>query len=144
MSSLKWGCWPHRRSVVAPSCCPSTLTTLKRSSPGRWRRVRQSANRWLTCFGVISTASLMILSGTAGTSASICATSPTTRSWRAPPERSLEMRYQLLGTSGLRVSQLFLGAMTFGEQGGVGAPLEECRLIFDAYADAGGNVIIEI
>jgi aryl-alcohol dehydrogenase-like predicted oxidoreductase len=51
------------------------------------------------------------------------------------------MRYQLLGTSGLRVSQLFLGAMTFGEQGGVCAPLEECRLIFDAYADAGGNVI---
>jgi aryl-alcohol dehydrogenase-like predicted oxidoreductase len=51
------------------------------------------------------------------------------------------MRYKVLGRSGLRVSELFLGAMTFGEQGGVGAPPEECRKIFDAYAEAGGNVI---
>jgi aryl-alcohol dehydrogenase-like predicted oxidoreductase len=51
------------------------------------------------------------------------------------------MRYKLLGTSGLRVSELFLGAMTFGEHGGVGAPPQECRRILDAYADAGGNVI---
>jgi aryl-alcohol dehydrogenase-like predicted oxidoreductase len=35
------------------------------------------------------------------------------------------MRYQLLGRTGLRVSRLFLGAMTFGEQGGVGAPPQE-------------------
>jgi aryl-alcohol dehydrogenase-like predicted oxidoreductase len=51
------------------------------------------------------------------------------------------MRYRLLGRSGLRVSELFLGAMTFGERGGVGAPIEECRRIVDAYLDAGGNVI---
>jgi aryl-alcohol dehydrogenase-like predicted oxidoreductase len=51
------------------------------------------------------------------------------------------MHYRLFGTSGLRVSELFLGAMTFGEQGGVGAPPEECARILDAYADAGGNVI---
>jgi aryl-alcohol dehydrogenase-like predicted oxidoreductase len=51
------------------------------------------------------------------------------------------MRYRLLGTSGLRVSELFLGAMTFGEQGGVGAPPEECRRMLEAYAEAGGNVI---
>jgi aryl-alcohol dehydrogenase-like predicted oxidoreductase len=51
------------------------------------------------------------------------------------------MRYQLLGRTGLRVSKLFLGAMTFGEQGGVGAPADECRRMVDAYADAGGNVI---
>jgi aryl-alcohol dehydrogenase-like predicted oxidoreductase len=51
------------------------------------------------------------------------------------------MRYRLLGPSGLRVSELFLGAMTFGDQGGVGAPPEECRRMLDAYADAGGNVI---
>jgi aryl-alcohol dehydrogenase-like predicted oxidoreductase len=31
--------------------------------------------------------------------------------------------------------------MTFGEQGGVGAPLAECRRMLDAYADAGGNVV---
>jgi aryl-alcohol dehydrogenase-like predicted oxidoreductase len=51
------------------------------------------------------------------------------------------MRYRLLGPSGLRVSELFLGAMTFGLQGGVGAPLDECRRIVDTYSDAGGNVI---
>ncbi|TDO45661.1 aryl-alcohol dehydrogenase-like predicted oxidoreductase [Kribbella sp. VKM Ac-2571] len=51
------------------------------------------------------------------------------------------MRYRTFGPTGLRVSELVLGAMTFGEQGGVGAPPEECRRILDAYADAGGNVI---
>ena len=51
------------------------------------------------------------------------------------------MRYRTFGASGLRVSELFLGAMTFGEQGGVGASPQECRRILDAYADAGGNVI---
>ncbi len=48
------------------------------------------------------------------------------------------MRYRSFGRTGLRVSELFLGAMTFGEQGGVGAPMEECRRMLDAYADAGG------
>jgi aryl-alcohol dehydrogenase-like predicted oxidoreductase len=51
------------------------------------------------------------------------------------------MRYRTLGASGLRVSEVILGAMTFGEQGGVGAPLEECRRILDVYAEAGGNAI---
>jgi aryl-alcohol dehydrogenase-like predicted oxidoreductase len=51
------------------------------------------------------------------------------------------MRYRLLGASGLRVSQLFLGAMTFGERAGTGTPTEECARMLDAYADAGGNVI---
>ena len=51
------------------------------------------------------------------------------------------MRVRPFGNTGLRVAELFLGAMTFGEQGGVGAPPEECRRILDAYADAGGNVI---
>ena len=51
------------------------------------------------------------------------------------------MRYTTFGRTGLRVSELVLGAMTFGEQGGVGAPIEECRRILDAYADAGGNVV---
>jgi len=36
---------------------------------------------------------------------------------------------------------VILGAMTFGEQGGVGAPIEECRRIVDAYLEAGGNTI---
>ncbi|MCY1139711.1 aldo/keto reductase [Actinoplanes sp. Pm04-4] len=51
------------------------------------------------------------------------------------------MEYTSFGRTGLRVSQLVLGAMTFGEQGGVGAPIEECRRILDAYAEAGGNVV---
>jgi aryl-alcohol dehydrogenase-like predicted oxidoreductase len=59
----------------------------------------------------------------------------------AMPTDLPSLRYRLFGRSGLRVSELFLGAMTFGEQGGVGAPVQECRRILDAYADAGGNVI---
>src|SRR5258708_13963411 len=51
------------------------------------------------------------------------------------------MRYRLLGASGLRVSEVFLGAMTFGEESGPGAPLEEYRRLLDAYAEAGGNVV---
>lgn len=51
------------------------------------------------------------------------------------------MRYRLLGHTGLRVSELCLGTMTFGEDWGFGAPPEECRRIFDAFAAAGGNFI---
>ncbi len=51
------------------------------------------------------------------------------------------MRYRLLGQTGLRVSELFLGAMTFGEQDGMGTPPRECRDMLDLYADAGGNVV---
>src|SRR5919199_1312552 len=49
------------------------------------------------------------------------------------------MKYQLLGKSGLRVSELCLGAMTFGEEWGWGASKEESRKIFNAYVDTGGN-----
>ena len=51
------------------------------------------------------------------------------------------MRYRLLGHSGLRVSELCLGTMTFGDDWGWGAAPEESRRIFDAYVDAGGNFI---
>ena len=51
------------------------------------------------------------------------------------------MRYRLLGSSGLRVSELCLGTMTFGEDWGWGAPAEESRKIYDAFLDAGGNFI---
>jgi aryl-alcohol dehydrogenase-like predicted oxidoreductase len=51
------------------------------------------------------------------------------------------MRYRPLGSSGLRVSQLFLGAMTFADGFAHGAGRAEARRIIDAYADAGGNVI---
>jgi len=51
------------------------------------------------------------------------------------------VRYRLLGRTGLRISELFLGAMRFGEQAGRGTPPDECRRILDLYADAGGNVV---
>ena len=51
------------------------------------------------------------------------------------------MRYRTFGNTGLRVSEFFLGTMTFGETWGWGAPPEECRAMFTAYAEAGGNVI---
>ncbi len=51
------------------------------------------------------------------------------------------MRYKLLGRSGLRVSELALGTMTFGEEWGWGASKEESRRIFDAFAEAGGTFI---
>jgi aryl-alcohol dehydrogenase-like predicted oxidoreductase len=51
------------------------------------------------------------------------------------------MNYQLLGRSGLRVSDLCLGAMTFGEEWGWGAPKEEAKKIYDAFREAGGNFV---
>ncbi len=51
------------------------------------------------------------------------------------------MRYKLFGRSGLRVSELSLGTMTFGEEWGWGATAEESRRMFDAYAEAGGNFL---
>ena len=51
------------------------------------------------------------------------------------------MKYRLLGQSGLRVSELCLGTMTFGESSGFGAKREECRQMLDAYLAAGGNFI---
>jgi aryl-alcohol dehydrogenase-like predicted oxidoreductase len=51
------------------------------------------------------------------------------------------MRYKLFGHTGLRVSEIALGTMTFGEDWGWGAPKEECARILDAYREAGGNFI---
>lgn len=51
------------------------------------------------------------------------------------------MRYRLLGNSGLRVSEISLGTMTFGEEWGWGTAKEEARKIYDAYREAGGNFI---
>ena len=45
--------------------------------------------------------------------------------------------YRLLGRSGLRVSPLALGTMTFGEDWGWGAAEDESRRIFDAFFEAG-------
>src|SRR5215204_4762922 len=51
------------------------------------------------------------------------------------------MRYRLFGKSGLRVSELALGTMTFGEAWGWGAGREESRKIFGRFDEAGGNFV---
>ena len=51
------------------------------------------------------------------------------------------MRYKLLGRTGLKVAEICLGTMTFGEEWGWGAPKDECKKILDAYVKAGGNFL---
>jgi aryl-alcohol dehydrogenase-like predicted oxidoreductase len=50
-------------------------------------------------------------------------------------------QYVLLGRSGLRVSPIALGTMTFGEQFGWGAPKQAARALFDLYVGEGGNFV---
>lgn len=49
--------------------------------------------------------------------------------------------YSTLGRSGLRVSPLCLGAMTFGEDLGWGTSVEESQRIIDRFIELGGNFI---
>ncbi len=49
--------------------------------------------------------------------------------------------YITLGRSGLRVSPLCLGTMTFGTEWGWGSEEEVSRSVFDGYIDAGGNFV---
>lgn len=49
--------------------------------------------------------------------------------------------YRLLGRSGLRVSPISLGTMTFGKDWGWGADEAEAGRLFARYVDAGGNFI---
>ena len=54
----------------------------------------------------------------------------------------MAMRYRLFGRgTGLRVSELALGAGTFGTRWGYGAQPADAKRILDAYLDAGGNFI---
>ena len=50
------------------------------------------------------------------------------------------MKYKLLGNSGLRVSELALGAMTFGAQDW-GVEKDESRKVYERFREAGGNFI---
>ena len=50
-------------------------------------------------------------------------------------------RYVTLGRSGLRVSPLCLGTMTFGSDWGWGTEENISRTVFDHYLEAGGNFI---
>jgi aryl-alcohol dehydrogenase-like predicted oxidoreductase len=49
--------------------------------------------------------------------------------------------YITLGRSGLRVSPLTLGTMTFGEDWGWGASPQTCEAILAEYLDRGGNIV---
>jgi aryl-alcohol dehydrogenase-like predicted oxidoreductase len=51
------------------------------------------------------------------------------------------MKYKFLGKSGLRVSELCLGTMTFGTEWGYGADEAEAILQMQAFTEAGGNFI---
>ncbi len=51
------------------------------------------------------------------------------------------MKYKLLGNTGLRVSELCLGTMTFGDNWGWGASKETCKELINIYLEAGGNFI---
>jgi aryl-alcohol dehydrogenase-like predicted oxidoreductase len=51
------------------------------------------------------------------------------------------MKYLLLGRSGLRVSELALGAMSFGTDWGWGTDIGEARKMLDLYIDSGGNFV---
>jgi aryl-alcohol dehydrogenase-like predicted oxidoreductase len=51
------------------------------------------------------------------------------------------MKYKLLGRSGLRVSEVSLGGMTFGTRREFGAGKEESLEVLKTFTDAGGNFI---
>lgn len=51
------------------------------------------------------------------------------------------MDYYTLGNTGLKVSRLALGTMTFGDDWGWGADEANARQLFDTYLEAGGNFI---
>ncbi len=51
------------------------------------------------------------------------------------------MRYRMLGRSGLRVSEICLGTMSFGDQWGFGADETTSHQVLDAYAEVGGNFL---
>ncbi|QXT38229.1 aldo/keto reductase [Gymnodinialimonas ceratoperidinii] len=51
------------------------------------------------------------------------------------------MKYRLLGNSGLRVSEIALGSLNFGEQKAWGVDREEALRVLSTFAEAGGTLI---
>lgn len=54
-------------------------------------------------------------------------------------QRGDNVKYQILGNTGVRVSSVALGTANFGMRWGYGASLDESRAILDAFAEDGGN-----
>jgi aryl-alcohol dehydrogenase-like predicted oxidoreductase len=53
----------------------------------------------------------------------------------------MSIRLRLLGRSGIRVSEVCLGTMTFGTEWGFGTDEQESRQIYATYREAGGNFV---
>jgi Aldo/keto reductase family/short chain dehydrogenase len=77
-----------------------------------------------------------------------CASTAAAPPWCEQPRHDLAtegeqhaVRYTLLGNSGLRVSELALGTMTFGTDWGWGASESESAKQFELFAEAGGTLI---
>jgi len=51
------------------------------------------------------------------------------------------MLYTLMANTGLRISKICLGTMTFGTDWPFGSDKEESKSVFDAFLDAGGNFL---
>ena len=51
------------------------------------------------------------------------------------------LRYRMLGQSGLRVSEICLGTMSFGEGWGFGATEADSHNVLDVFAEAGGTFL---
>ncbi|MCK6695697.1 MAG: aldo/keto reductase, partial [Thermoanaerobaculia bacterium] len=51
------------------------------------------------------------------------------------------MNYRIFGKTGLRVSELCLGTMTFGTEWALGTDKAESQKVFDLYAGNGGNFL---
>lgn len=51
------------------------------------------------------------------------------------------MKYKILGKSGLKVSEICLGTMTFGTEWQIGEDKEHSRKVFNKYVDMGGNFL---
>lgn len=51
------------------------------------------------------------------------------------------MKYRHLGSSGVRVSEICLGTMSFGDQWGFGSDLETSHAVLGTFAEAGGNFL---
>jgi aryl-alcohol dehydrogenase-like predicted oxidoreductase len=62
------------------------------------------------------------------------------RAWKEQESMKLN-EYVTLGRSGLRVSPLCLGTLTFGTAWGIGVDEPSSRVLFDKYLEAGGNSI---
>lgn len=82
----------------------------------------------------------------AGSSAAPTPVSPATRESRktrttAKTPSGESMRYVMLGRTGMRVSELCLGTMTFGTRFGFGAEKDACRDMLNAFVERGGNFI---